>query len=282
MALAVHKALVAPFAFDWITNESFDDRPFGSFNSMLMMGIAYIVSLSTLRLMVGSKGCAGPVLVALERLNNLLMAAYSGYTFVGASALLWHNWSSIGFDPMAPFCDGSRRLLHDMDFWFYTFYLSKFWEWIDTWILIMKGKPVWPPQTSQYFLHVFHHTTTASIIWLAWRQEFSVAWIGVITNSFVHTPMYAYYFMSSITPGTRRFGIFITPIQILQFIMCLCSMAPEALAALLGSPAVCTTATGRSISWMVFTYSVFLYLFVQMFSKKKQDRRAGKEKSKKK
>merc|ERR1711907_185997 len=119
------------------------------------MSALYLVSLTALRLIVGPKGCAGPVLKAVERINNLFMAVYSGYTFVGVAALLWHNWSSMSYDPVAPFCDGSRRLLDGMDFWFYTFYISKFWEWVDTWVLIMKDKGVWPPATSQNYLHVF-------------------------------------------------------------------------------------------------------------------------------
>lgn len=279
MALAVHQALMAPFAYDWATLDSHDDRPFGSAKSMMAMSVVYLMSLTVLRLVVGKNGCAGPVLKQVERVNNLFMSLYSGYTFVGVVALLIHNWSSMNYDPVAPFCDGGRRLLDGMDFWFYTFYVSKFWEWIDTWLLIAKGKGVWPPENSQYFLHVFHHTTTASIAWLAWKQEFSIAWIGPLTNSFVHTPMYAYYLLSSITPKVRKYGVFITPIQILQFILCLSSMIPEIVGKVTGIPEVCSTGTTVSVSWMFFTYSVFLYLFVKMFSKKKAIFKEAKKKS---
>ena len=35
-----------------------------------------------------------------------------------------------------------------MDFQMYIFFLSKFWEWIDTWVLVLKGKGVWPVEPS--------------------------------------------------------------------------------------------------------------------------------------
>merc|ERR1711907_194634 len=198
----------------------------------------------------------------------------------GVAAILLHNFAAMGYDPKAPFCDSSRGLLKGMDFWFYTFYISKFWEWIDTWLLILKGKEVWPPKNSQYFLHVFHHTTTASIAWLAWRQEFTIAWIGPLTNSFVHTPMYAYYFLTTITPEVKAFATYITPIQILQFIMCLLSLVPEAMGMLTGFPDKCTSGTKRSVGWMIFTYSIFLCLFVKMFGDKKKALKAKKAKDK--
>ena len=42
----------------------------------------------------------------------------------------------------APFCDRDRRLLKSLDFQMYVFFLSKFWEWFDTYVLVLKGKEV--------------------------------------------------------------------------------------------------------------------------------------------
>lgn len=272
-ARALATRLAAPFEIEPFVRENLDDRPFGDGKTMLVMAALYLVSLTLLKMIAAPGKTDGFALKILEQVNNLVMAVYSGYTFVGVAALLFANWADMGFDPLAPFCDGERKLLKGMDIWFYTFYLSKFWEWIDTWVLILKGKKVWPPSNSQYFLHVFHHTTTASIVWFAWRGEFSISWIGPLTNSFVHTPMYAYYMLSSVTPAIRHFGIYITPIQILQFILCLLSLVPETVGTIAGT-GKCSTGTQRSLVWMWCTYSVFLCLFVKMFTEKKKNRKS--------
>jgi len=204
------------------------------------------------------------------------MCLYSLYCFIGATSCVLANLIDSGFDFWQPLCDKSatpRPFMRGMDFWMYHFYLSKYWEWIDTWILVLRGKGVWPPTNSQYFLHVFHHTTTASILWMAWRGEFNVAWIGIITNSFVHTPMYAYYFLTDFWKGVRKFGIFITPIQIIQFIMCLTALVPETFLECGSKP--------RAIQWMWFTYCTFLAFFVKMFLDKKKARREAKMNAKK-
>lgn len=99
----------------------------------------------------------------------------------------------------------------------------------------------------------------------------TVCWVGMITNAFVHTPMYAYYFLSTFSKGVRRFGIFITPIQILQFIVCLLSLSPEAVGAAGGWPE-CGSATRRSVVWVYFNYLIFLCLFIQLFVAKMKAR----------
>lgn len=163
-----------------------------------------------------------------------------------------------------------------MDFWFYTFYLSKFVEYIDSLILVLRAKPLWPPGNSQYFLHVFHHSVTASIVWYAWRTKFSGAWIGPLSNSFVHTFMYAYYFLTDLGMPRTYGGVLITPIQLIQFVIAMLSIVYETI-----NPSECHSDTS-SLYWMWFTYSVFLVFFVKLFMDKKKMRAAARVSSNKK
>lgn len=275
--------LEAPFLSSWATLKDHDARPFGGVMWLPKMAVAYFVSLTALKLFagVGAKGENGEPGGALEKplkyfalVNNVLMCAYSAWAFVAVAALVVSNWAPAA-GPSQLFCDPERGMLKGMDFQMYIFFLSKFWEWIDTWVLVLKGKGVWPPENEQYFLHIFHHTTTATVGWLAWRQELTVAWIGPLTNAFVHTLMYAYYALVDAYPGVRKYGLYITPIQILQFILCLGILMPEAIDALTNEGKRCGM-TKRAAVWMLFAYGTYLVFFWKMFQLKKEDARAKK------
>eukprot|EP00808_Paulinella_micropora_P003044 g39742.t1 len=270
-----------------------DERLFGSFGSCCIMTVAYVVLMAYISLNMKDKRKelaekskeldkdafrkyekqSNKWLKPFTVVHNVTMTVYSLYAFVGVSAVLYRNWKAVNFDLMIPFCDPKGQMDIDMDYWFYTFYLSKFLEWFDTIFLLLKGKEMMPPGDKQYFLHVFHHTTTSSIVWVAWRTGLSVSWTGPWTNAIVHTFMYAYYLGTDL--GLPKFfGFLVTPIQIIQFIFCLASVSYE-----VTHMEECNS-TPSTIYWMIFTYGVFLLFFVDMFVGK--CRGGGKGKPKKK
>ena len=55
---------------------------------------------------------------------------------------MFAEWADTRYSMSAPFCDNDRRLLKSLDFQMYVFFLSKFWEWFDTYVLVLKGKEV--------------------------------------------------------------------------------------------------------------------------------------------
>jgi hypothetical protein len=107
---------------------------------------------------------------------------------------------------------------------------------------------------------------TASIVWITWRVPFSVGWIGPLSNGFVHTFMYGYYFLTELGMNRKYGGILITPIQLIQFILALSGSLPDGI--WLNE---CGT-TLWAISWMWFTYGVFLLFFLKLFFDKKAER----------
>jgi len=49
--------------------------------------------------------------------------------------------------------------------------------------------------------------------------QYSACYYGVMANAFVHIWMYLYYFFAELNLVNRKWGgVFITPIQIIQFI----------------------------------------------------------------
>jgi len=93
--------------------------------------------------------------------------------------------------------------------WGWLFYLSKYYELIDTFILLLKGKP-------SSFLQTFHHTGAIIGMWSLIVSRSPSVIIFVSLNSFIHSWMYLYYLLTCFgyySPLKRL----LTNLQITQF-----------------------------------------------------------------
>jgi len=202
--------------------------------------------------------------------HNLIMCLYSFYAFVGTSLVLFQNLKKSDFEFYKLFCDKTQSMKEGLDFWVYTFYLSKFFEYLDTIFLVLKAKPVMPPENSQYFLHIYHHAVTAAIVWTAMYFHLSTSWIGPVSNAFVHTLMYGYYFLAELNKIDRTLGgKFITPIQLIQFVFCMGCVLFESIQSDCGSH---FWATG----FLYANYLIFFVFFVKVWLDKKRERRQAR------
>lgn len=95
-------------------------------------------------------------------------------------------------------------------FWSTVYYYSKYYELLDTILLVLRVKP-----TS--FLHVFHHAVVISMSWLWVDQVQTLQFIGLLANTAVHVVMYYYYYLTVIckSPWWKKY---ITWMQIVQFV----------------------------------------------------------------
>jgi len=207
--------------------------------------------------------------------HNLVMCIYSLYAFVGVTIVIFQNLKKANFNIYILWCDPDMLMKEGMDFWVYTFYLSKYVEYLDTVFLLLKAKPVIPPENSQYFLHIYHHAITAAIVWATIYYNFTTSWTGPFTNAFVHILMYGYYFLTEIDKIDRSLGgKFITPIQIVQFMFCLASVIFESF------QKDCGTHMG-AVVFMVVNYMIFFVFFVKVWVDKNRERRQARDSRKK-
>jgi len=110
------------------------------------------------------------------------------------------------------FCDSMHNQTYGNLFtWYYIFYLSKYYEFIDTIILILRKKPI-------TFLHSFHHFITAWLCWLGLYDRIAVQWSFLMLNGTVHVFMYYYYLAVSLNKDVW-WKKYITTMQIVQFIL---------------------------------------------------------------
>ena len=144
-------------------------------------------------------------------IHNLALALFSLFVAINSWAIVLAHLKREGF--FSTYCDRDGTLWQNYDFGSYAviFYISKYYEFVDTWILILKGK-------EPSFLQVYHHTGIAIAMWggvlsqSAWLQSV------VMLNSVIHTLMYTYFLIKTISPETEiKAAKNLTFAQIAQF-----------------------------------------------------------------
>ena len=121
------------------------------------------------------------LLYNIALIHNIILSLFSLYIFVDLSNFIYTTGIVI---------DNGYYFAHDrFDNIIFYFYFSKYVEYIDTFLLYLKGK-------DPIFLQLYHHSG-AVISWhLAYTYKLDCFWIPTLLNSFVHTIMYTYYILS--------------------------------------------------------------------------------------
>ncbi|EPQ32034.1 uncharacterized protein PFL1_00232 [Pseudozyma flocculosa PF-1] len=152
--------------------------------------------------------------------HNILLAVYSAWTFVNVAARLGSYFGrsvlSGGAEGLVnayctvPIHDASRS---GLGFYVWLFYISKYYEIVDSVILILKGKPVSNLQS-------YHHAGAMACMWAAYRYSASAVFLFLSFNSLVHSLMYTYYSMTALKlPFTGGLKRSMTTIQITQLVV---------------------------------------------------------------
>jgi len=142
--------------------------------------------------------------------HNLFLCLFSFIVFINTVPLLVSRYSDTSL--VSWFCDEGKEMNNSgFGFWVWIFYLSKFYELIDTLILLIKGKP-------SSLLQTFHHAGAIFTLWLISVTRATAGWVFIVFNSFIHTIMYFYYLLTCFgyRPSWKKL---MTYMQITQFIL---------------------------------------------------------------
>jgi len=144
------------------------------------------------------------LLYFLSVIHNGLLVAFSAWTFVSLSQILYND--GIVFQSNYYF---QNPYFDTVIYWFY---ISKYYEFFDTFLLYLNGK-------SPIFLQKYHHIG-AVICWhLCYVYKVEGIWIATILNSFVHIIMYSYYISCLLKINRVKFiKKYITSLQLCQLI----------------------------------------------------------------
>eukprot|EP00249_Psilotum_nudum_P025230 c29503_g1_i1 orf=295-1179(-) len=148
-------------------------------------------------------------------LHNLFCLGLSAYMCIGIVRQAYLNRYMVWGNA---YNENETEMAH----FIYLFYLSKFVEFVDTIIMLLKFS------TRQItVLHVYHHASIAIIWWMiAHHAPGGDAYFSAAVNSGIHVFMYLYYLLSAILRNdeTKRhkylfWGKHLTLIQMLQFVL---------------------------------------------------------------
>jgi hypothetical protein len=96
-------------------------------------------------------------------------------------------------------------------YWQRVFYVSKFYEFVDTWLIVLAHR-----QPS--FLQTFHHVGVVVVMHAGLLAQATPMCICTALNATVHTVMYVYYALATV--GIKsRYARYLTQMQIAQFLV---------------------------------------------------------------
>lgn len=108
-------------------------------------------------------------------------------------------------------CDAQNKAFSTtrFPFWSYIYYLSKYWEMMDTYILALKKKQL-------TFLQMYHHFIIVLLCWSWLEDGWTLHWVGITLNTLVHVFMY-YYFSLAALGYSVWWKSYLTAGQLVQF-----------------------------------------------------------------
>jgi len=191
--------------FKW----TYGSTPFSQLQVPVTISILYMVSLFSLQHYMKDKKPLKLSLLSL--LHNIFLTFLSLVMFLGASSGAVLKYATQGIWAGLVCEQESEPMKGPLFFWCYIFYLSKFYELLDSFLLVLKKKPL-------IFLHVWHHFIMPYVCWAGLEGKWCMAlWTSCFWNSFVHVLMYFYYTVSTFgySPWWKKH---LTALQISQFV----------------------------------------------------------------
>jgi hypothetical protein len=156
--------------------------PFTSLEFLFFISIAHFIVTYVLESFMANR--TKPINVRrIQCYNNLLIGVFSAMVFVLANILAYRDGRFISWNRLVchrPTPTGAYALL------WYIFYLSKLWEFVDIYLVILNKTPV--------LMHFrWHHQTTPSVVLAGLLGDVSNEWPMIVSNVLLHTFMYPHF-----------------------------------------------------------------------------------------
>lgn len=191
--------------FQWTIGKT----PFSHLQVPLFVIAVYLLSIFSIQIYMKERKPFS--LKWITFVHNVALTMLSVVMFFGAFYGAYRKYQSQGFWAGLVCEQHQEPIRGSLFYWCYIFYLSKFYELLDSFLLVLKKKPL-------IFLHVFHHLIMPFVCWAGLEGKWCMAlWTSCFWNSFVHIFMYFYYAVSTLgyNPSWKKH---LTALQIFQFL----------------------------------------------------------------
>jgi hypothetical protein len=94
----------------------------------------------------------------------------------------------------------------------YFYYLSKFVELIETFLIVFR-------RSKLRFIHTYHHVLTGLFSYLGMYSKGTAAFFPILLNTMVHIPMYFYYLLVIVGYRDVWWKNYLTDFQLSQFVL---------------------------------------------------------------
>ncbi|XP_076749958.1 very long chain fatty acid elongase 7 [Xylocopa sonorina] len=150
---------------------------------------------------------------------NIFMATASASVFYGLLTSGYTTKFSLGCEAHTVSNDPES---YRMARWMWRLLMLKIVELGDTVIFILRKK-----YSQASFLHIYHHTSTVLLSWIACKFVPGGMWtFPIMPNCIVHVIMYTYYLLACLGPEVQKriapWKQYITGLQMIQFIIMIC------------------------------------------------------------
>mmetsp|Transcript_134650 Transcript_134650/g.190342 ORF Transcript_134650/g.190342 Transcript_134650/m.190342 type:complete len:259 (+) Transcript_134650:52-828(+) len=190
----------------WHILENFEhtEWPLTSWPAVLVASVAYLMVVYFL---TGKKASNEKFFRTWFVNHNYLLSGFSFALLMGIISQLL-PFAHEGLFYMICSEDMLTRPLY---FFYYINYLTKYYELLDSFILLRMGKRL-------EFLHVYHHAMTMILCFWELDGKTAVQWVPITANLLTHTIMYYYYALRAQKKDVP-WKMLVTVVQITQFVV---------------------------------------------------------------
>jgi len=195
--------LSKPNSFEW----KYGVTPLSQAAVPLFGASGYLLTLYILKKVMANR--KGLELHFISQVHNLLLCSFSLVVLCGQIYATINRVQETGLADL--FCETRANPIRGPEyFWGYLYYVSKYYDFFDTILLVLKKRPL-------NFLHVYHHAIVPIAVWYGIMADFGMPmWTACLFNSAVHLVMYYYYFL--VGCGVRVWWKkYVTVFQLVQF-----------------------------------------------------------------
>lgn len=194
----------------WLSNWRFEPNvtPFSYWAWPVGASVLYVVIILVLQqLMATRKAFDIPRTLFLHNISLCIASLFLGSWLTYTLATEFVN----GLTPHQLICSRDIYENGHMHMIYYINMFFKVWEFLDTFFLVLRQKPV-------AFLHAYHHAATLILTWNQMTEHSSPQWVPIVINLWVHVLMYYYYAMSALRIRVW-WKKYLTTLQICQFVI---------------------------------------------------------------